>query len=156
MESFKTITKTILISPKDLNSDILSTIKEKIKEKNNICDEDGVITSIGEIKKMTNSISRNGKYVYFTIDFDVNIVKPFKTAQISFYPSLIIAKGIFGKLYGCINFFIPFEGELKSWTFENNIFKKGKKIISKETEIKAIINEIMFDTNKFNCICSLV
>ena len=154
MESTSLITKTIILAPKDLNQNIVNTINDKIKEKINSCDENGVIISMGEIKKMTNTVAKDSKTVYFNVDVEITIAKPQKNEEVCFKPSLIIQKGIFGKLYGFINFFIPSDS-LNGWSFENNIFKKARKVISKDTEIKVVINDIRYDSGKFNCICHL-
>lgn len=154
MESTNLITKTIVLSPKDLTENVIDIINNKIKEKINSCDENGVIISIGKIKKMSNTVARDAKTIYFNVDLEITIAKPQKNEEVCFKPSLIIQKGIFGKLYGFINFFIPFDS-LKGWSFENSTFKKARKVISKDTEIKVVINDIRYDSGKFNCICHL-
>jgi hypothetical protein len=78
MESTSLITKTIILAPKDLNQNIVNTINDKIKEKINSCDENGVIISMGEIKKMTNTVAKDSKTVYFNVDVEITIAKPKK------------------------------------------------------------------------------
>lgn len=159
-EQEKRISKTVEVAPMFLNKNIIATVTELLKKKfEKTCDEDfGLLISVEKIIKMSNIISKDSKYVNFTIDFLGKTVKPEKGMVISFKPSFIISKGIFGKLYENINFFIPYESatsSLKKWTFENDCFKKGKKKITVHDLISCIITDIMFETVKYKCICEL-
>jgi len=178
MEIIKIIVKEIIISPKHLNSNIESYIIEKIKEKYlNICTEEGMIIDIIKILEFKNTISKDSKTIIFEVSFQVKILEIKKGIKVSFKPSLIIEKGIFGKMekndhenYDNITFLIPNsklekkEENLSNWVFINDTFKKGKKNINKNTVVNAVISDIRFDSEKkdendkvigsFNCICS--
>jgi DNA-directed RNA polymerase subunit E'/Rpb7 len=159
-EQEKRISKTVEVAPMFLNKNIIAIVTELLKKKfEKTCDDEfGLLISIGKIIKMSNIISKDSKYVNFTVEFLGKTVKPEKGMVISFKPLFIISKGIFGKLYENINFFIPYEsvtGSLKKWTFENDCFKRGKKKITVHDIVICTITDIMFETVKYKCICEL-
>jgi len=156
MNSEKLLSKSISIPPSYLNDNLINTLIYVIKQKyEKTCnEEDGLILSINSIENIKNTVSRDGKEVHFFISFNSTIVKPHKGIKISFKPTLLINKGIFGKLYDVFSLFIP-ETNMKGWSFENNSFVKGKEKITKDTEVSAIISDIKFNGTKYNCICTL-
>lgn len=154
MESTKQFSKQIILNPSELTENYKETIINKINKKK--CDENGVIISLGDIKSIKNVISRDGKFINFTVDIDILIAKPEIGIILSLKPSLIINKGIFFKMYEHFHFFVPNDSKLKEWTFINNSFKKNNKTINKDDEVTIIITNIRYDNNKFNCICDLV
>ena len=156
IEQEKIVSKTVQLHPAHLDKNIMITVKELLSKKyEKTCDEEiGLFITVGEIIKSTNVISKDLKSINFTVDFLAKVAKPEINMTISFKPTMIMAKGIFGKIYDNINFFIP-ESSLKDWIFENGGFKKGKKKITKNETIEAIITDIRYEPNKYNCICSL-
>jgi DNA-directed RNA polymerase subunit E'/Rpb7 len=155
-EQEKIIIRTIEVAPAFLNKNIRKTVDEILRKNyEKTCHEDlGLLVSIDKIINMTNIISRDSKFINFTVEFIGKVVKPEKNMNVSFIPTIISSKGIFGKLYESINFFIP-ENTLKNWLFDLNHFKKGKKKITTNEPCQAIITNIRFENVKYNCICEL-
>jgi hypothetical protein len=111
--------------------------------------------SYDDIISIDNIISKDSTNVLFSIKFLANVVKPEKKDVISFKPSLILDKGLFGKIYDNISVFIP-ETNMKEWKFEKDKYKNKDKIIDKETVVNAVITDTKFNTTKYNCICTLL
>jgi hypothetical protein len=80
--------------------------------------------------------------------------------KVSFIPTLILSKGIFGKIYDNINFFIPdtnlvengyvFDSTTSSFKNENK-----NKLIDKSTNVSVVIDQLKYDLIKYNCITYL-
>ena len=104
-----------------------------------------------------NVISKDGIYIHFNVTFSAIVVKPEKNLPLSFKPTLILSKGIFGKLYDHINIFIP-SVNMGGWEFseEENVFKNKDDRIDKDTMVDATIKDIKYNTTKYNCICNFV
>lgn len=164
-ENIKSFEKTIDIHPSFLDYKILDTVKTRIFSTYiNSCSEDGVIINIKEILKISNIISKDCCSVLFNVKFDALTVKPETGYKITFNPTKIINKGLFGKLYGnSINIFIQAP---HSWQFNEDeesfcikISKKSTKIV-KSSNVVAKIIAIKFDFNNFspryNCICDFL
>jgi hypothetical protein len=168
MEICKILEKDLVINPKNLNSDISSFLSKLVEDSFvNVCTEEGLIMSIIKILKITNVISRDAKTVVFKVVFEAKVIQIEKNIKVFFKPTLIIQKGIFGKMTGSdtITFLIPAETSLKEWVFINDTFKRGKKSLTKNTFLTAVITDVRFDSEKrdlndkitggFNCICRL-
>jgi|LauGreDrversion4_2_1035121.scaffolds.fasta_scaffold00284_21 DNA-directed RNA polymerase subunit E'/Rpb7 len=159
MEKKVELVKTISITPNLINYDIIKTVVSLLKVKyEKTCNEnDGMITHISydDIISIDNIISKDSTNVLFSIKFLANVVKPEKKDVISFKPSLILDKGLFGKIYDNISVFIP-ETNMKEWKFEKDKYKNKDKIIDKETVVNAVITDTKFNTTKYNCICTLL
>lgn len=156
METSKKLTKTISISPNYMNKNIVSAIVHMLKTKyeKTCSEEDGMIISVENITKLDNTISKDSCYVNFSVTFLAKVIKPEIGMSLEITPTLILSKGIFGKIYDTINLFIP-ENNIKDWSFDENTFKKGKKVINKDKSVKVIITDIKFNSTKYNCICKL-
>ena len=180
MKRTSQIKKTLCVGANVMDSNIIKTIVRLFRQKyEKTCDEeDGIIVSIDKITKLTNVMSKDSCHIHFTATFEAQTVKPEKGLVVSFTPTLILPKGIFGKLYDSISLFVPDE-YIKGWTFkgdryvsnvsnvssekdesdnENNEDNEDNenKTITKDHEVKVIIHDIKFNTTKYNCICKLV
>jgi DNA-directed RNA polymerase subunit E'/Rpb7 len=126
------------------------------KKYDKTCDEaDGLILSIDDVLKVENMVSKDSCYVQFDITFLATVIKPEKGMKLTIKPSYILAtKGIFSKLYDNINIFIP-ESNIKEWRYSNDSYTKSDRVIDKDTVINIVINDIKFNSTKYNCVCSL-
>ena len=156
------ITRTIHTGPNVLDSSIIKTIIYLFRQKyENTCDEkDGFIVSIDNISNLSNLIGKDSCHVQFSATLRAKVIKPERGMLITFSPSLIVQKGIFGKLYDIISIFVP-ESYMKEWTFSNDSFvydsgTKIEKIIQKQKPLQVMIMDIKFNHTKYNCICKLL
>lgn len=153
--------KTICVNANVMDHHILKYIVELLRQKyEKKCDKnEGYILSIDEVMDLQNLIGKDSCTIYFTAKLLMTVIKPEKGMKVSFTPSMIISKGVFGKLskYDTISFLIP-DTHLKEWNFQDGIFvnvnDKNKKI-TKEKPIDIIIIDIKFNQTKYNCVCSL-
>ena len=153
------LTKSVHLEPKHLNQYIKEYIFSELKFKyERTCSDDvGVIISVDEIISMDNVINKDSIVITFTVTFHAKTIKPEKDMMFFFTPTLILSKGIFGKLYDNINFFIPETYLIQSgYYFENDNFVKDNHTIDNKTEIKVKIEQLKYDTIKYNCITKLV
>lgn len=164
MEKQEEIVKSISISPHYMDENIIKNVIHMLKNKyEKTCEEEyGLILSIDNIKDIQNMISKDSCTIIFDIKFIATTVKPEKNMCISFEPTLILPKGIFGKLYDNINLFIPDTSiTSKGWVYKEDSFvfddkhKEKEKKIDKKSKINVLIKDIKFNTNKYNCICDL-
>ena len=164
MEKQQEIVKNISISPNYMDENIIKNVIYILKNKyEKTCEEDyGLIMTIDSIKDIQNVISKDSCSIIFEITFIATTIKPEKNMSISFVPTLILPKGIFGKLYDNINLFIPESSIIsKGWVYKEDSFifsnkeKEKEKKIDKKTKIDVLIKDIKFNTNKYNCICDL-
>ena len=159
MKKLTELKRIISVSPDLMDYNILKNVFGILKNKyEKVCDEkDGLIFSIEKIIDIENVISKDASYIHFTVTFLAMVVKPDKNFSVSFNPTLILSKGIFGKLYDHINIFIPVVN-MEGWIFyeEENVFKNKDNRIDKETEVHATIKDIKYNTTKYNCICNFV
>lgn len=153
--------KTICVNANIMDQHILKYVIQLLRQKyEKKCDKnDGYILSIDEMLDLQNIIGKDSCSIYFIAKLLVTVVKPEKGMKLKFIPSMIIPKGIFGKLskYDTISFLIP-DTHLKEWTFQDGIFVSNNdktKKITKEDSIDIIINDIKFNQTKYNCVCSL-
>lgn len=162
MKKSVVITRNIYIQPIYLDSNIMKNVFSMLKNKYERCcdEEDGMILSIDDVKKVENMISKDSCYVIFQITFSATVIKPEKGMKLIMNPSNILSsKGIFGKIYDNINVFVPeinFK-DLKDWKFSNDSYTNTKngKVINKESQIEVIITDIKFNSTKYNCVCSM-
>jgi len=153
------LTKSVHLEPKHLNKHIKEFIfsELKLKYEKTCSNEVGVIISVDEIISMDNLINKDSITITFMVTFYAKTVKPEKEMIFSFIPTLILSKGIFGKLYENINFFIPESNLIQSgYTFESDKFVNKNDTIDSNTEISAKIEQLKYDTIKYNCITQLV
>jgi DNA-directed RNA polymerase subunit E'/Rpb7 len=120
------------------------------------CDEeDGLILSIDDVIKVENMVSKDSCYIQFDLTFMATVIKPEKGMKLVVKPSYILGtKGIFSKLYDNINVFVP-ESNIKDWKYSNDSYTKSDRVIDKDTEINVVINDIKFNSTKYNCVCCL-
>ncbi len=158
MKKSVTIKRSIFISPNYIDSNILKNVFHMLKNKyEKTCDEDdGMILSIDKILKVENMISKDSCYVIFDITFDATVIKPEKGLVMTIKPTYILAsKGIFSKLYDNINIFVP-ETNIKDWKFSNDSYtNKTGRVIDKNTVFDVVVDDIKFNSTKYNCVCSL-
>ena len=155
MEQTKVIQKFISVEPRYLNNTLDTHIRSQIDLlQNTASEEDGIIISIKNIKIGDNIISKDAKTVIFKVILETIMIKPLQGFEISFIPTLIINKGIFGTFHKSIICFIPYENNLEEWVYTASIYQKGKKQITIKSTVRAQIQDIRFDQNKlnFNCI----
>jgi DNA-directed RNA polymerase subunit E'/Rpb7 len=157
MEKTVNITKTLCVGANVMDANIIKTIVRLFRQKyEKTCDEkDGFIVSIENLTDLTNMISKDSCHIHFTATLRAKAIKPEKGMKFSFKPTLLLQKGIFGKVYESISLFIP-EEYMKGWAYKGDYFESedGRKI-SKDDDIDAVIGEIKFNTTKYNCICRL-
>lgn len=154
--------KTICVNANIMDQNILKYVVQLLRQKyEKKCDKnDGYILSIDKMIELQNMIGKDSCSIYFIAKLLITVVKPEKGMKLKFVPSMIISKGIFGKLskYDTISFLIP-DTHLKNWTFQDgifvNLFDKTKKI-TKDVAIDVVIKDIKFNQTKYNCVCSLV
>jgi len=158
MKKSVSIKRSVFISPSYIDCDIMKNVFNILKIKyEKTCDEDdGMILSIEKILKVENMISKDSCYIIFDITFLASVIKPEKNMVLQINPSYILSsKGIFSKVYDNICIFIP-ESNIKDWKYSNDSYtNKNGKVINKDTTIDIIINDIKFNSTKYNCICSL-
>lgn len=156
-----TTTKSIAVSPNFIDSNILKNVFSLLKKKyEKTCDEaDGMILSIDKVLKVENLVSKDSCYINFDITFLATVIKPEKGTKLSFKPSYILhSKGVFGKLYDNISIFVP-ENTMKNWKYTNESYINtinDKVVINKDTLIEVVIDDIKFNSTKYNCVCSLI
>ena len=154
-----TLTKTISIRPEYMNHNIIKTVYHLLKAKyEKSCDEeDGIILSIDRILKIENMISKDSTTINFFISFESTVLKPCINDIVTFTPTLIISKGVFGKVHDAIHLFVP-TGNMKGWTFidgEHKKFYNEEEDKTIDNKISVMITDIKFNGTKFNCICKM-
>lgn len=157
MKKSVTIKRSVFISPSYIDSNIMKNVFSILKNKyEKTCDEDdGMILSIDKILKVENMISKDSCSIIFDITFIATVIKPEKNMVLQIKPTYILAsKGIFSKTYDSISIFVP-EINIKDWKYANESYTKGGKVINKDTTIDIVINDIKFNSTKYNCVCSL-
>lgn len=155
------LSKSISIQPEYMNHHMIKTVYYLLKTKyEKSCEEEyGIILSIDRILDISNMISKDSTTINFFISFESTVLKPYKNDKVIFTPTLIISKGVFGKVHDNIHLFVP-EGNISGWTFidgEQKKFynQKEDKTIDTKNIISVIITDIKFNGTKFNCICRL-
>lgn len=153
------ITKTICVTPAIMDENMEETIATLIRQKyEKMCDEkDGLILEINKIKEIQNRISKDSCHINVDVTMNVNRVRPQKGTVFAFQPTLIIAKGIFGKLYQSISLFIPETYLSPEWEYKNDTFvhSVSKNVITKQTDVTVSVVDMKFNSTKYNCICKL-
>jgi len=165
MSIISILNKKIVIEPKYLDCNIKEYVYTELKKKyeRTCCDDYGLIIDIVEFLHMDNIINKDSIGITFDIKFKALTLKPEKGMMLSFLPTIIQQKGIFGKLYDKYNniqFFIP-DSSLNNLDYffdtNNNYFKnKNDGIINNETTVNCVIEYIQYDTLKYNCIAKLI
>jgi len=155
------LTKNIIIDPKFLTPMIDEHLFYELKNKyeKTCCPDNGFIISIDEILYIDNIINKDSIMITFMITFKAQTIKPVKDMIISFIPTLIIAKGIFGKIYDNINFYIPDNNLIENeFIFDEKLlcFKNKDKKIDNTKEVIVKIDQFICDTLKYNCIVTLI
>jgi len=158
------ITKDIILEPKHLTFEIDRFIESELRQKyeKKCCDDYGLLISIDSIESIDNTVNKDSIYITFMVTFYAKVIKPVKDMKVSFIPTLILSKGIFGKIYDNINFFIPdtnltemgYVFDSTTSSFKNE--KKNKnKLIDKSTNVSVVIDQLKYDLIKYNCITYL-
>lgn len=175
------LTKDIMLEPKHLTPGIHDFVYDMVKKKyeKTCSDEHGLIISIDRIIGMDNLINKDSIFITFMVTFEARTLKPVVGLEISFVPILLIQKGIFGKMHDFINFFVPdvtltesgythdssnnsfTRVEIVEETIKKNkrnvkVNKEIKHSITKDSMVKVVIEQIKYDTIKYNCIVRLV
>ena len=152
------ITKSICVTPSIMDENMEETVYKLIRQKfEKSCDEhDGLILTIHDIFDIQNQISKDSCHINIRVKIKASIVRPQKGTVFTFKPTLLIAKGIFGKVHDSISLFIP-ESFLTEYHYKNDSFvDENDNEITKQTEITVVVTDIKFNTTKYNCICKLV
>lgn len=159
MHTISILTKNITVEPKHLTPEIKKHVTNELKKKyeKTCCEKSGLIISIEELLSIDNLIDKDSIHITFMATFKAVTVKPEKGMKFSFVPTLILSKGVFGKMYENINFFIPETAlSLSGYTFDANSFKSyGKEDITCSKSVDVIIDQLKCDTLKYNCIVYL-
>jgi DNA-directed RNA polymerase subunit E'/Rpb7 len=159
MKTHITTTKSISLSPNFIDSNILKNVFVLLKKKyEKTCDEeDGMILSIDNILKVENIVSKDSCYINFDITFTATVIKPEKGLKLTFKPSYILEhKGIFGKICDNISIFVP-ENTMKNWKYSNDSYvRDDNNDINKDSVIEVIVDEIKYNSTKYNCVCLLL
>jgi hypothetical protein len=159
MHAISILTKNITVEPKHLTPEIKKHVINELKKKyeKTCCEKSGLIISIEELLSMDNLINKDSIHITFMATFKALTVKPEKGMKFSFVPTLILSKGVFGKMYENINFFIPEMAlSLSGYTFDTNVFKSpNKEDITCTKSVNVIIDQLKCDTLKYNCIVDL-
>jgi DNA-directed RNA polymerase subunit E'/Rpb7 len=142
-----------------MNENLIKVLFKLVKMKyEKTCNEDdGIILCVHTLKDIQNVISKDAREIYFTVTMEAKVVKPEKNDKICFKPTLIIEKGVFGKIHDMISLFIPCDN-LKEWSFdkENVCFTRGDKKIDKNDDIEVLIDDIKFNGTRYNCLCKVI
>jgi DNA-directed RNA polymerase subunit E'/Rpb7 len=153
------ITKTICVTPSIMDENMEKTISSLIRQKyEKVCDEkDGLILEINDILDIQNRISKDSCHINVTVTMNVNRVQPQKGTVFTFQPTLIIAKGIFGKIFQSISLFIPDTYLSPEWVYKNDTFVHSttQQVITKQTDVTVSVVDMKFNTTKYNCICKI-
>jgi DNA-directed RNA polymerase subunit E'/Rpb7 len=155
------INRSVFISPSYIDSNIMKNVFHMLKNRyEKTCNEDdGMILSIDKILKVENMISKDSCYIIFDVTFLATVVKPEIGMVLQVKPTyLLSSKGIFSKIYDNINIFIPETNikDFKDWKYSNESYiHKNGKVVNKESVIDITINDIKFNSTKYNCVCSL-
>jgi DNA-directed RNA polymerase subunit E'/Rpb7 len=161
MHTISILTKSITVEPKHLTPEIKKHVINELKKKyeKTCCEKSGLIISIEDLVSMDNLINKDSIHITFMATFKAVTVKPEKGMKFSFVPTLILSKGVFGKMYENINFFIPETAlSLSAYTFDaaTNSFKAdNKEDITCVKNVDVIIDQLKCDTLKYNCIVYL-
>ena len=155
------ITKNIIIDPKYLTPMIDEYLFQELKKKyeKTCCPDHGFIISIDNIISTDNLINKDSIMITFSIIFKAQSIKPQKDMILSFIPTLIISKGVFGKIYENIHFYIPDHHLLENdFIFDEQSlsFRSKNQIINNNTEVNVKIHQFICDTQKYNCIVMLI
>ena len=154
------ITKTICVTPAIMDENMEETIATLIRQKyEKVCDEkDGLILAINKITDIQNLISKDSCHINVIVTMNVNRVRPQKGTVFTFQPTLIIEKGIFGKLHQSISLFIPETYLSPDWVYKNDTFIHSitKCVITKQTDVAVSVTDMKFNSTKYNCICKLL
>jgi DNA-directed RNA polymerase subunit E'/Rpb7 len=142
-----------------MDEHIEDTIYQLVRQKyEKTCDErDGLILTIHGIESIQNQISKDSCHIHIMVKMSVDLIKPQKGSIFTFTPTLIIAKGVFGKLHDSISLFIP-DIYLSDWVYKNDTFELKSDpthVITKQSPISVKVADIKFNTTKYNCICKL-
>lgn len=163
METMVEINKYITVSPIVMDKNIVNVIAHMFKKKyEKSCDDkNGYIVTIHSMKNLENMISKDSTYIQFSATLLASVIKPEIHREITITPSLIIARGIFSKIYD-ISILIPDEYlKQKGWMFKENIFVmdgdgNDSKKIDLNTTITVKIVNYKYAGSKYNCICDIV
>jgi DNA-directed RNA polymerase subunit E'/Rpb7 len=155
------LNKTITVSPMVMDKNIINVISHMFKKKyEKSCDDkNGYIVTIHSIKDLQNIISKDSTYIQFSARLVADVIKPEIGVVFNITPSLIILRGIFGKLYD-ISILVPEEClKEKGWTFKDGIFINvvdDSKKIDLSSTISVKITNYKYAGSKYNCICEIV
>ena len=133
------ITKNIIIDPRYLTPMIDEYLFQELKKKyeKTCCPDHGFIISIDNIISTDNLINKDSIMITFSIIFTAQTIKPQKDMILSFIPTLIISKGVFGKIYENIHFYIPDHHLLEN----NFILMNNHYLLRMEIELLIIIQK---------------
>ena len=156
------ITKDIILEPKHLTFDIKTFIEKELRQKyeKKCCDDYGLLISIDSIESIDNTVNKDSIFITFMVTFYATVIRPVKGMKLSFIPTLVLSKGIFGKMYDNINFFIPDTNLTEmGYVFNNTTTSfnndKKKAVIDKTTNVEVVIDQLKYDLIKYNCITYL-
>lgn len=157
METMVEIKKSITVSPMVMDKNIVNVIAHMFKKKyEKSCDDkNGYIVTIHSMKNLENMISKDSTYIQFSATLLADVIKPEIDGVLTITPSLIIARGIFSKIYD-ISILIPDEYlKQKGWIFKENMFINESKKIDLNTTMTVKIINYKYAGSKYNCICDI-
>lgn len=139
---------------KNIRKNVLDTVKKTFSQ---YCDKQyGYILEIeDDVNIISNIVSPSGIGAFFQVIFEATVLKPAKGDKYTGKVCMIFPNGIFVDVEKKLKVLIPAEklGEYKYK--DDNTFKKGKKIISIETEVELEITSVKYEKQNFQCIGKL-
>ena len=159
----------IILTPDELNQEILYLLEHKIKEKYILCNHEyGYITKLCKIHNgYTSYIERNSGNVKISVRFLAERILPTIGKQLVCTVHMIFNHGIFAQIGENIKILIP-AISIKNGKYsvddgddcsKHPVFKisgdDGIKIIESDDTLKITINEVKYNKNRYNCIGQL-
>ncbi len=146
----------ISIEPRYLNSDIMSTITEKVYDKyRNFCNQKwGYIIDIKSINPVKNMIDRVSSNIFFTVEIEAESFLPKEEATIDTIIQIVFQHGIICKFQD-MNILIPI-ATIPGAKFENGTIKKDKKVYKKDDEIKVCLTKVKYEKHKYSAVGKLL
>lgn len=154
----KTICQDVFIENNLLNGNIVSKIKDKIKEMKSTCSfENGYIVDVlDETEIIDNTVTENG--VFVKVQFSIKSFKPVLNEKYSCIVKLIYSQYILCSIFDKTDVLID-SSNVKNYTFNkstNSFFDLNKKEIKVGSTLEVKVTIIKFRDQKFSCIGTLI
>jgi len=148
------ITRQLRLDPKFIDENILHKLVELIKStfEGTSSKDDGIIRRVNYLKRIvSNEISKTTGNIIFTLEIDVELVKPkvgdiFSTTITKIDPKAIFVEGAVFKAIVSADNILGFEFNKSSSTFYNQSTKKHIKL---KDVVSVTIIAMRYDNNMF-------